>query len=65
MTAVWMGDIPLKHAVDTGRIELEGPPELKRSLRSWLQLSTLAGVPNQNPNRKVLLGIEIGRQLRR
>lgn len=55
MTAVWMGDMTLRYALDSGRIELDGLPELRRSLRSWLQLSTLAGVPNQNPERKVSL----------
>jgi len=59
MTAVWMGDISLKHAVESGRVDLEGALELKRTLRSWLQLSTLAGVPNQNPARKLSLGATI------
>jgi DNA-binding HxlR family transcriptional regulator len=53
MTAVWMGDMTLRYALDSGRIELDGLPELRRSLRSWLQLSTLAGVSNQNPERNV------------
>lgn len=53
MTAVWMGDLSLKSAVESGRIDLDGAPELKRSLRSWLQLSTLASVPNQNAARKI------------
>jgi DNA-binding HxlR family transcriptional regulator len=64
MTAVWMGDLPLRYAVDSGRVELEGPQELRRSLRSWLQLSTLAGVQNQNPERKVWLDAKPRRQLR-
>jgi hypothetical protein len=64
LTAVWMGDIPLKHALDSGRIELEGPQELRRSLRSWLQLSTLAGVQNQNPRQKVSLNAKTERQAR-
>jgi len=64
MTAVWMGDVPLMSALDSGRIELDGPQELRRSLRSWLQLSTLAGVKNQNPDRKVSLGAPTGRHLR-
>jgi DNA-binding HxlR family transcriptional regulator len=55
MTAVWMGDVSLKYAVESGRIDLEGASELKRSLRSWLRLSSLAGVPNQNPTRTSLL----------
>jgi DNA-binding HxlR family transcriptional regulator len=53
MTAVWMGDLSLKSAVASGRIDLDGAPELKRSLRSWLQLSSLASEPNQNAARKI------------
>ena len=64
MTAVWMGDMSLKYALEAGRIELEGLPELRRSLRSWFQLSTLAGVPSQNAERKVLLNAKTGRQLK-
>jgi len=62
MTAVWMGDVSLKYAIESDRIDLEGAPELKRSLRSWLQLSTLAGLPNQNPARKVSLGTIINQR---
>jgi hypothetical protein len=64
MTAVWMGDVPLAYGVESGRIELDGPQELRRSLRSWLQLSTLAGIKNQNPERKVSLDPKMGRHLR-
>ena len=64
MTAVWMGDMTLKYAIESGRIDLDGVPELRRSLRSWLQLSTLAGVQSQNPERKVLLDAKTGRQLK-
>lgn len=39
----------------SGGIELEGPEKLKPCLRSWLQPSTLAGIQNQNPERKVSL----------
>ena len=64
MTAVWMGDMTLKYAIESGRIDLEGVQELRRSLRSWLQLSPLAGVPNQNPERKVSLDVKTRRQLK-
>jgi DNA-binding HxlR family transcriptional regulator len=64
MTAVWMGDMTWKYAIESGRIDLDGVPELRRSLRSWLQLSTLAGVPNQNPERKVSLDVKIRRDLK-
>jgi DNA-binding HxlR family transcriptional regulator len=64
MTALWMGDMPLRHAFDSGRIELEGPPELRRSLQSWLQRSPFGNVQNQNPKRKVSLDTKTRRQLR-
>ncbi|HEY1233994.1 MAG TPA: helix-turn-helix domain-containing protein [Candidatus Binatia bacterium] len=64
MTALWMGDIPLKYAFDSDRIELEGSPELRRSLRSWLQRSPFGNVPNQNPERKIAVGAKPARQPR-
>ena len=64
MTALWMGEMPLRHAFDSGRIELDGPPELRRALRSWLQRSPFGNVQNQNPKRKVLLDTKTRRQLR-
>jgi DNA-binding HxlR family transcriptional regulator len=64
MTAVWMGDMSLNYALDTGRVELEGLQELRRSVRSWLKLSPLAGVQNQNPKRKVSLAARKERPLR-
>ena len=64
MTALWMGDMPLRYAFDSGRIELEGATELRRSLRSWLQRSPFGNVQNQNPKRKVLLDTKTRRQLR-
>jgi hypothetical protein len=64
MTAVWMGDMPLKYALESGRFALEGPQELRRSLRSWLQLSPFGGIQNQNPERKVRLNGTTGRQRR-
>ena len=62
MTAVWMGDMSLKYALDSRRIDLDGTAESKRCLRSWLQLSPLAGVPNQNPTRRVSLGSTISQR---
>src|SRR5262249_16490710 len=64
MTALWMGDMPLRYAFDSGRIELEGSPELRRSLRSWLQRSPFANVPNQNHQRKILFDYKPRRHLR-
>jgi DNA-binding HxlR family transcriptional regulator len=64
MTAVWMGDMTLKYAIESGRMDLDGAPELRRSLRSWLQLSTLAGVQSQNAERRVSLDVKTRRQLK-
>jgi hypothetical protein len=53
MTAVWMGDVRLDHAIQSGRIELHGPQELTRSIRTWLRLSLFASVQSQVPTRKI------------
>ena len=53
MTAVWMGDVRLDHAIQSGRIELHGPQELRRSIRTWLRLSLFASVQSQVPTRKI------------
>jgi len=44
LTEVWMGDLPLSRATDEGRLVVVGRSELRRRLRSWLQLSSLAGI---------------------
>ncbi len=49
ITWVWYGDIPLRHALDGGLIELHGPPSLCKAFPSWLQLNLLAGVPRRRP----------------
>src|SRR5262245_38143531 len=61
MTALWTGDMPLRHAFDADRIELDGPAELRRCLHSWLQRSPFGNVQNQNPKRKVSLDTKAGR----
>jgi DNA-binding HxlR family transcriptional regulator len=43
-TKVWMGDLSVKSAVATGKIELDGPRELRRCFEQWLGLSDFAGV---------------------
>lgn len=44
---VWYGDLPLERALDDGRIELHGPPQLRADFPSWLQLNVLAEVPRR------------------
>ena len=45
LTRVWMGDDALEAALAGGAIVLRGPQELRRRLRGWLKLSSLAGIP--------------------
>jgi DNA-binding HxlR family transcriptional regulator len=44
MTAVWIGDLGLHAALESGALEAEGPADLRRRLQSWLALSPLASV---------------------
>jgi hypothetical protein len=60
-----MGDMTLKYAIESGRMDLDGAPELRRSLRSWLQLSALAGVQSQNAERRIWVDVKTRRQLNR
>lgn len=45
LTAVWMGDRRLDDELDAGRLELIGPPRLRRRFPDWLGLSAFAHVP--------------------
>src|SRR5262245_46172729 len=42
--AVWMGDLAMKSAIASGRIELDGARELRQHLERWLGLSGFAGI---------------------
>jgi hypothetical protein len=44
MTRVWMGDLPLKTAINSGAIELDGTRDLRQRLERWLGLSGFAGI---------------------
>lgn len=44
MTQTWMGDVPIKQAVRSGKIELHGSRALARGFDSWMRLSSFAGV---------------------
>jgi hypothetical protein len=48
LTAVWMGDIDLRHAIRSNRIKLYGPAKLKRNISTWLGTNYFADVA---PNR--------------
>jgi len=44
MTEIWMGDVPLKRAIEEGTLEVHGRTEIRRCLQPWLQLSPFAGI---------------------
>jgi DNA-binding HxlR family transcriptional regulator len=44
LTEVWMGDVSLTRAMEEGTLEVYGRAEIRRCLRSWLQLSPFAGL---------------------
>jgi hypothetical protein len=44
MTRVFMGDLAMKSAIASGRIELDGTRELRQRLERWLGLSGFAGI---------------------
>jgi DNA-binding HxlR family transcriptional regulator len=45
MTRVWMGDVPLSSAIQSGRLKILGPPKLRHQFERWLCLSPYACVP--------------------
>jgi FAD/FMN-containing dehydrogenase/DNA-binding HxlR family transcriptional regulator len=44
MIRIWRGDISLAGALESGLLEVFGPPSLRRALPRWLALHPLAGV---------------------
>jgi hypothetical protein len=44
MCRVWLGDLPVKGAVNSGHIELDGPREMRQRFERWLGLSGFAGI---------------------
>jgi len=45
MSHVWAGDMDIRMAKDTGRLELKGNPILIRTISSWLRSGTFAPYP--------------------
>jgi putative sterol carrier protein len=41
---IWRGDLPLAHALDTGRLRAHGTVRAQRALPHWLATSPLAHV---------------------
>jgi DNA-binding HxlR family transcriptional regulator len=56
LTAVWIGDMSLREAIDRGLVKVQGPSPLARQFGSWLALSEFAGVrpavgaPSRHPS---------------
>lgn len=44
LTEVWAGDREVRSAVQSGRLEITGPPALTRSLPAWLRIGMFAHV---------------------
>jgi DNA-binding HxlR family transcriptional regulator len=45
LIAVWMGDVPLSKALQSGRIQLTGERTLRRTFPRWFSLATFAKTP--------------------
>jgi len=43
MTSIWMGDLSIRAAQDSGQLELHGSKKLKDSMQDWFALSVHAG----------------------
>jgi DNA-binding HxlR family transcriptional regulator len=48
LTQVVLGDLPVRSAVKTGRIELDGASALRRNFEAWLGLSCFAATKRAN-----------------
>jgi DNA-binding HxlR family transcriptional regulator len=44
MARVWMGDVSVKKAIETGRLELTGRREFRQRFEQWLGLSRFASI---------------------
>jgi DNA-binding HxlR family transcriptional regulator len=44
MTPVWMGDVPIKQAQDSGKLKIVAPSVYTRDIKSWLSLYILSDV---------------------
>ena len=45
MIETWMGDIPYRSAIASGRLKLVGPKALTRNISGWMSDSIFAGIP--------------------
>jgi hypothetical protein len=47
MTAIWMGITTVRAEKNAGRLEIEGDPQVAKSMQQWLGLSPFAKEQNQ------------------
>ena len=47
MIYIVRGDMSLRHAIDSGRLEVIGQAKARRALGAWLNLSPLAAIRSQ------------------
>lgn len=47
MTAIWMGLTTITKEAESGQLQVEGDPGLRRSMQRWLGLSAFAQVPRR------------------
>lgn len=47
MTAIWMGISVVQREIDAGHLELDGDPQIAKSMQRWLGLSPFAGEPRR------------------
>jgi hypothetical protein len=51
MTRIWRGDISWSAVASTGRLHLDGPADLRRSVPDWFSLPVYAGVERRSKPR--------------
>ena len=44
MTEIWLGDLPMAEAIQTGKLRLDGPVDLAHRFRTWLKLSVFSDI---------------------
>ncbi|MCT8971297.1 winged helix-turn-helix transcriptional regulator [Microbaculum marinisediminis] len=47
MIYIWRGDLSLSHALESGRLEADGSTPMRRHLRDWLGICSLAHVKSE------------------
>jgi hypothetical protein len=49
MFQVWLGRIPLEEALDSRRVQIEGPPQMSRAFTGWILGSHVVGAEGTAP----------------